>query len=102
MGAVAELETGVAAEVVIAPALLKADIEAEEPVIVRVVAEPEEVVAVHREADVAESVDEDVAEGSRTIRRRQHRTQPQQLPTLKVPLLSLFLSRQKSPSSTSS
>ena len=87
----AELETGAAAEVATTPILLKADIEAEELVIARVAVGAEEVVVVVRPEDVVESVDEDAAEASRTIHRRHHRTQPQQLPTLKVPLSSLFL-----------
>jgi hypothetical protein len=89
VAAVAEPETGAAAEAATTPVLLKADIEAGELVIVKVVAEAEEVVAVHQE-DGVESVDEDAAEASRTIHHRHHRTQLLQQPTLKVPLSSLF------------
>jgi hypothetical protein len=86
---VVELGTGAAAEVVIIPVLLKADIEVEELVIAKVAAGAEAVVEVRQE-DVVESVVEDVDEDSRTIHRRHHPTQPLRLPTLKVPLSSLF------------
>ena len=83
-------ETGAAAEAATTPVHLKVDIEVGELATVKEVVEPEEDVVVHPE-DVVESVGEDAAEASRTIRRRHLRTQPQQPPTLKLLLSSLFL-----------